>query len=159
MRNTLLIVAAIAAIIAAIVLVSKPYQQPPLEQAPQGTDTSRVEQTIQPQEKWAGYTVRKVIVEGVEYNLLVADTTEKAQTGLMNVTDISPYDGMVFIFPEVAPRSFWNQNTLMDLDLYWMRDDVVVGKSELPAITTSKEIVTVSSPEPVNMVVELPQKK
>jgi len=108
---------------------------------------------------WDGYEARIVTIEGKEYYLLVADTAEKQEVGLMNVTDLAPYDGMIFISNEISPKTIWNKNTLMDLTLIWMLDDTVVGKSDLPAITKSKEIVRVNSPKPVNIVVELAPKK
>ena len=55
----------------------------------------------------------------------------------MNVRVLPSFDGMVFEFPDRQYRTFWNKNTYMDLDLYWMNDDVVVGKSVLPSIEHS----------------------
>ena len=46
----------------------------------------------------------------------------------------------------------------MNLDLYWLDDDRIVGKSFLSLIEKSKEIITVSSPKEVNKVIELPVK-
>ncbi len=108
---------------------------------------------------WQGYESRMVAIEGREYNLLVADTGEKQSLGLMNVTDIAPYEGMIFFFSDVSPKTFWNKNTFIDLKIIWMLDDTVVRKSELPSITKSGEIVEVSSVDPVNIVVELVPEK
>ena len=65
------------------------------------------------------------------------------------------FDGMIFIFPEKQMRTFWNKNTYMDLDIYWLNDEKVVNKSYLPSILKSKEIVTVNSEEKINRVVEI----
>ncbi len=108
---------------------------------------------------WEGYESKTMIIEGEKYNLLVADTGDKQSLGLMDVTDIEPYDGMVFLFNDVSPKTFWNKNTLMDLKIFWMLDDTVVRKSDLPSITRSGEIVEVSSVDPVNIVVELVPEK
>lgn len=64
-------------------------------------------------------------------------------------------DGMIFIFPEKDYRTFWNKNTYLDLDIYWIDDNKVVGKDYLPSILKSKEIVTVKSRVEVNKVVEI----
>jgi len=64
-------------------------------------------------------------------------------------------DGMIFIFPEKDFRSFWNENTYLDLDVYWIDGDKVVGKSYLPSIEKSKEIVTIDSSGSVDKVVEI----
>lgn len=89
------------------------------------------------------------------YKLLIADTPEEWEKGLMFVKKKEGLDGMVFIFPEKDSRNFWNKNTLVDLDVYWLNDDKLVGKSSLPSIEKSKDIVTVRSPGAVNKVIEI----
>ena len=92
------------------------------------------------------------------YKLLIADTPEKREQGLMyikNKNDIGGLDGMMFIFPETDNKMFWNKNTVTDLDLFWINDDKVVGTSFLPSIEKSKQIVTVSSPGKINKVIEI----
>jgi len=92
-----------------------------------------------------------------QYKLLIADTPEKWEKGLMFFRKLDQgVDGMIFLFPDKQYRSFWNKNTYMDLDLYWFNDEKVVGKSFLPSIEKSKEIVVVNSSKPVNKVIELP---
>ena len=97
-------------------------------------------------------------LENKNLKLLVADTPEKWQRGLMYFRKLEGVDGMIFIFPEKELRTFWNKNTFMNLDLYWLDDDRIVGKSFLSLIEKSKEIITVSSPKEVNKVIELPVK-
>lgn len=98
---------------------------------------------------------RKVTIENKTYNLLIADSPKEHTKGLMNVRKLNNADGMVFLFEDSQVRTFWNQNTLVDLDVYWMQDDKVVGKSFLPSIETTKAPVTITSPEAVNKVVEI----
>ena len=89
--------------------------------------------------------------------LLVADSPAKWEYGLMNVKskkDICGYDGMIFTFPIAMPQTFWNKNTLVDLDIYWMKGEKKVGQSKLPAIAKSG-LTTISSPEAVDRVVEI----
>lgn len=105
---------------------------------------------------WNNYQVQQKIIEGKKYTLVIADNPERWQKGLMFMRKpVKGYDGMIFIFPEYNYRTFWNLNTFENLDLYWMKDDEVTGTSPLPSIEESKEIVRVSSPEPVNIVVEI----
>ncbi len=94
-------------------------------------------------------------IQGRNYRLLKAKTQNEWEKGLMFVKKLDNADGMIFIFPDKQSRSFWNKNTLADLDLYWLVDDKVVGKSFLPSIEKSKEVVVVNSPKPVDKVVEL----
>ena len=91
------------------------------------------------------------------FKLLVADSPAKWEYGLMNVKskkDICGHDGMIFTFPIAMPQTFWNKNTLVDLDIYWMNGEKKIGQSQLPAITKSG-LTTVSSPEAVDRVVEI----
>lgn len=90
--------------------------------------------------------------------LLVADTPEKWERGLMFVTnknDIGGSDGMIFNFPDSQMRTFWNKNTLSDLALYWIANGKVIGASDLPSITKTKTIITVSSPGKADTVIEI----
>lgn len=64
-------------------------------------------------------------------------------------------DGMIFIFPNKKMRTFWNENTYLDLDIYWLNDDKVVGKDFLPSITETKEPLIVDSKRSVNKVIEI----
>lgn len=107
-----------------------------------------------PKAIFAGYEKRSITVQGKSYTVWIADTPEKQQQGLMYVTKLRPDQGMLFVFPDRAVRTFWNMNTLIPLDLFWMNDDVVVGVSSMPAIE-GDAVTRVSSPEPVNKVLEV----
>jgi LPXTG-motif cell wall-anchored protein len=96
-------------------------------------------------------------LNGKTYKLLIAKNPLSWQKGLMNVYSKKQInaDGMIFIFPNKDYRTFWNQNTFVDLDLYWLDDDQVVKKDFLPSIKKSKDIVYLTSPEKVNRVIEI----
>lgn len=97
-------------------------------------------------------------INNIEYKLLIADSPEEWQKGLMfhkSKQELKGADGMIFIFPDKQIRSFWNKNTYLDLDVYWLEDNKTVGKSFLPSILKSKETVVVNSPDKVNKVVEI----
>ena len=68
-------------------------------------------------------------------------------------------DGMIFLFPEKQVRTFWNMNTYLDLDVYWLDGNQVIGKDYLPSIEKSGKTVTIFSPKPVNRVIEIVVKK
>jgi uncharacterized membrane protein (UPF0127 family) len=84
-----------------------------------------------------------------------AKTPEEWQKGLMFVKKPVDYDGMIFIFPDKQIRSFWNKNTFVDLEVYWLDDDKIIGKEELPSIVKTKTVKIITSPLPVNKVVEI----
>ena len=97
-------------------------------------------------------------INNVKYKLLITDASEEWQKGLMfykSKKELKGADGMIFIFPDKERQTFWNKNTYLDLDIYWMNDDKVVGKSFLPSILKSGEIVVVKSPDKANKVVEI----
>ena len=94
-------------------------------------------------------------LEGKNYFLLQAKTEKEWQRGLMFVKKPVNYDGMIFIFPDKKIRTFWNKNTFLDLEIFWLEDEKIVGKDFLPSIQKSKEIVKKTSPVPVNIVVEI----
>lgn len=105
---------------------------------------------------WEDYKVVKKNIEGKQYTLVVADNPKRWEKGLMFVRKPTKgFDGMIFIFPTYEYKTFWNLNTYEDLTLYWMKDDTVTNTSQLPSIDKSKEIIRVSSSEPVNIVVEI----
>jgi uncharacterized membrane protein (UPF0127 family) len=105
---------------------------------------------------YAGYDIMSYQIENKKYKLLVANSPQKWEKGLMDYRKLEGVNGMIFLFPEKNYQNFWNKNTLMDLDLYWMTDNKVVGKSFLPSIEKSGNLVTVSSPDKVDVVVEIP---
>lgn len=116
----------------------------------------RLTPNLKSQQLWEGYETIPMTIEDVEYILVIADTPEHWQQGLMHVRKPVPYDGMVFMFDQPAIQTFWNKNTYEDLTIYWMRDGKVVGEDLLPSITRSG-ITTITSSVPVDMVVEIIQ--
>jgi uncharacterized membrane protein (UPF0127 family) len=102
------------------------------------------------------YKIISYTLKNKKLNLLVADTREKWEKGLMYCTKLQGADGMIFLFPEKQYRSFWNKNTLMDLNVYWLSDDNVVREDELPSVEKTKQIITINSPEKINKVIEQP---
>ena len=50
----------------------------------------------------------------------LADTGEKRQSGLMYRKELAETAGMLFIFPDEAPRSFWMKNTYLSLDMIFI---------------------------------------
>lgn len=106
--------------------------------------------------RWNGFAIRSYTLSGKAYTVLVADTPVKWTQGLMNVRQKPQgIDGMLFLFPDAQYRSFWNMNTYLPLKLLWIEKDTVVGKTDLPPITETKDVFTVTSPRSVDAVLEL----
>lgn len=98
-------------------------------------------------------------LEGKKYKLYLADTPKKREVGLMYKKKLEVVDGMLFIFEEKIKPIFFNKNTYLDLDLYWIDGSSVIAKNFLPSIKTTRKIVCISAPKEVDKVVELVRKK
>ncbi|MEK7673837.1 MAG: DUF192 domain-containing protein [Patescibacteria group bacterium] len=103
--------------------------------------------------KKANYTTLNL--EGKDYKLLVADNRLRWTKGLSGIKKLDGYDGMLFVFPDKKIKTFWNYDTYLNLKIYWLDDDDIVGISDLPSIEETEKPITVRSPEKVNKVVEL----
>lgn len=59
----------------------------------------------------------------IDFKVEIADDEAERQHGLMYRTSLPPLYGMLFIFDESAPRSFWMHNTYIPLDIIYIGDD------------------------------------
>ena len=56
---------------------------------------------------------------GKTFKVEIADTQEKQALGLMFRDHMPADEGMIFIFPNEAPRSFWMKNCRIPLDIMY----------------------------------------
>ncbi len=61
---------------------------------------------------------------GQSFTVEIADTREKQGLGLMFRDKMPADQGMLFIFPNEAPRSFWMKNTRIPLDIMYFDKDL-----------------------------------
>ena len=66
--------------------------------------------------KASGDTIRKIDIE-------IADIESERTIGLMHRWSMLDTEGMLFIFEKEEPRSFWMHNTLMGLDILYIKAD------------------------------------
>ena len=66
--------------------------------------------------------------DGSKVSAELALTPEAKEKGLMFRTELAPGRGMLFVFGETAPRSFWMKNTYIDLDMVFLDGDLKVLK-------------------------------
>jgi uncharacterized membrane protein (UPF0127 family) len=103
---------------------------------------------------WQDYSTTEYEVNGKKLKLIVAKSQVEWQKGLMYVRKPVDFDGMIFVSNVATPQIFWNKNTFVDLDIYWLRAGKVIGQSTLPSIEKSG-IKTVSSPGFADTIIEV----
>jgi uncharacterized protein len=59
------------------------------------------------------------------FKIAVAETEQQQQTGLMYRPNLPDDEGMVFTFQPARPVAFWMKNTLIALDMLYMKDGVI----------------------------------
>ncbi|MCK6547708.1 DUF192 domain-containing protein [Myxococcota bacterium] len=83
----------------------------------------------------------------------LADTPAERSMGLMFRTSMQDDHGMLFLFPEEEPQSFWMKNTLIPLDMIFIRaDHTILGIVEN---ATPKTLTPRNVPGPSQFVLEV----
>lgn len=86
------------------------------------------------------------------FRVAVARTGREQERGLMFVRSLAPNRGMIFPFDPPQDVSFWMHNTLIPLDIVFIRSDGTIAR-----IATAKALdeTLVPSGEPVAAVLEI----
>jgi hypothetical protein len=65
------------------------------------------------------------------YHAYVAEEDHTRTLGLMNVTeaDLAADHGMIFVFDDDQPLAFWMRNTIIPLDIAYIRSDGTIVKT------------------------------
>jgi uncharacterized protein len=87
------------------------------------------------------------------FTVEVARTPEEQARGLMFRRSVGPQEGMIFPFSPPRPASFWMKNTLVPLDMLFVRADGTIARIAANTVPLSLEPVAVG--EPVAAVLEL----
>ena len=87
------------------------------------------------------------------FNVEVARTPDEQARGLMFRTSLAKNGGMIFPFDPPRPASFWMKNTLIPLDMIFIRSDGSIARIADNAVPESLEPVV--SGEPVAAVLEI----
>lgn len=101
-------------------------------------------------------TVR-VDVGGASVVAEVARSEAKKALGLSHRDSLKEGTGMLFVFDTPSTLSFWNKDMRFPIDVVWMEKGVVAGISEgLPLFTEGSAPVIITSPVPIQIVLEVP---
>jgi uncharacterized membrane protein (UPF0127 family) len=88
------------------------------------------------------------------FTVEVAETPEQQAQGLMNRQSLGPDRGMIFPRNPPGDASFWMKNTLIPLDIIFIRADGTIAR--IAENTVPLSLDPVPSLEPVVAVLEIP---
>ncbi|HKR75234.1 MAG TPA: DUF192 domain-containing protein [Rhodanobacter sp.] len=72
-----------------------------------------------------------VTLHGQRFSVELATNEAAREHGLMMRTSLAPDHGMLFVFPDTAPRGFWMKNTLISLDILYFGADRKLVSAQL----------------------------
>lgn len=114
-------------------------------------------QAPRPRTSPAGLDLVTLTIEGRgrshAFTVEVARTAAQQEQGLMNRRELAPDAGMLFPFDPPRPASFWMRNTLIPLDMIFIRADGSIARVAANAVPLSEAHVEVT--EPVTAVLEI----
>jgi uncharacterized membrane protein (UPF0127 family) len=86
------------------------------------------------------------------FTVQIAATPEQQEHGLMFVRSLAPDQGMIFPYDPPQDASFWMKNTLIPLDMLFIRADGTIAR-----IATAKplDLSPVPAGEPIAAVLEI----
>lgn len=102
----------------------------------------------------AGLVQQELTVGAERVVAEVADTPALRSQGLMHRPSMTPGHGMVFVYPDERPRSFWMKNTLLPLSIAYIdKRGVIVHMADMMPLDESP----VPSMQPAMYALEMPQ--
>lgn len=132
---------------------------PGVTQGPVTSAAPTVERTPLPGFDEVAIEVTRVDGQVVSWCLLLADTPERRQRGLMTVTDpaLGGYDGMLFRFDGPTEVGFWMRNTPQPLSIAYVGEDGrLVSTAEMVPCEDSPDCPGYPAAGPYRWAVEVP---
>lgn len=92
---------------------------------------------------------------GASFSIELAQTPEERAQGLMNREHLDSDAGMLFVFDDEQPRTFWMKNTLIPLDMIFLDSDKKVVEIKSDVLPCESDLCTMYSSLPAKYVLEL----
>lgn len=100
----------------------------------------------------SGLPTTAITIGSTKFTLEIADADPARQKGLMDRPSLPPDRGMLFVFPDEQPRSFWMKNVNFPLDILFLdRDGRVVSIKQMK----SYDLNSTPSDAPAMFAIEL----
>ncbi len=93
----------------------------------------------------AGQSLPEITLEIKDHRLTaeVAATEAHRTTGLMNRRMLPENRGMLFVFPRLAPQSFWMMNTYVPLSIAFLDENgAIINITDMKPLTTDTHVST-----------------
>ena len=104
-----------------------------------------------------GLPIETLVVGGEEFTVELACTRSSRQRGLMFREELPANSGMLFVFDQPRPRSFYMKNCLIDLDVVFITGDGAIVKAiTMRAPRPGEPLKYYSSGLPAKYALELP---
>ena len=88
-----------------------------------------------------------------KFDVEVAGDWRSQEYGLMNRKSLPPHTGMIFDFHSPTMTSFWMKNTLIPLDMIFIKNDGTI--SSVAPDATPMSLTSIPSQEPIRAVLEI----
>jgi uncharacterized protein len=87
------------------------------------------------------------------FKIMMALTPAEQEVGMMWQLKVAPHAGMLFPFPKPRPAAFWMRNTLVPLDIIFIRKDGQIAN--IAAQARPQSLDPIASAGPVAAVLEI----
>ncbi|MGI5828009.1 MAG: DUF192 domain-containing protein [Patescibacteria group bacterium] len=99
-------------------------------------------------------------IGGVQVTVEVVDTPEKMSKGLSGRKSLEEGRGMLFVYPDPQPVTFWMPDMNFPIDIIFIRNNTIIKMYENvpnpPVDTPRSELPLYPSGETIDMVLEVP---
>lgn len=97
-----------------------------------------------------------ITINGQTVTVEIADTEELRAKGLSGHAPLNEGQGMLFVFPDKTPRTFWMKDMRFGLDIIWIEDSTITKISSNIPPEGSEPKSLYRADAPVNFVLEVP---